>query len=97
MYTILSKSEGVPFQISFFWGDLTWNDPIAISVLLAYTFGTILDHLDINVTLPKFKKTFKTHILADNFTYIVVLFIHKSFVFTPSIYYSFLFDSVHYL
>ena len=27
MYTILSKSEGVPFQISFFLGDLTWNDP----------------------------------------------------------------------
>ena len=33
----------------------------------------ILDYLDINVTLPKFKKTFKTHILADNFTYHVVL------------------------
>ena len=28
VYTILSKSEGVPFQNSFFWGDLTWNDPI---------------------------------------------------------------------
>ena len=28
MYTILSKSEGAPFQISFFWGDLTWNDPM---------------------------------------------------------------------
>ena len=28
VYTILSKSEGVPFQISFFLGDLTWNDPI---------------------------------------------------------------------
>ena len=28
VYTILSKSEGVPFQISFFLGDLTWNDPV---------------------------------------------------------------------
>ena len=27
LYTILSKSEGVSFQISFFWGDLIWNDP----------------------------------------------------------------------
>ena len=26
-----SKSGGVPFQISFFWGDLTRNDPIALS------------------------------------------------------------------
>ena len=26
-----SKSGGVPFQISFFWGDLTRNDPIEIS------------------------------------------------------------------
>ena len=24
-----SKSGGVPFQISFFWGDLTRNDPMA--------------------------------------------------------------------
>ena len=30
----------------------------------------ILDHFD--VTLPKLKKTFKTHILADNFTYHIV-------------------------
>ena len=36
-----------------------------------HTWNYILDHLDVNVTLPKFKKTFKTHILADNFTYIV--------------------------
>ena len=34
-----------------------------------HIWNYILDHLDINVTLPKFKKTFKTHILADNFTY----------------------------
>ena len=27
MYTILPKSEGVPIQILFFWGDLTWNGP----------------------------------------------------------------------
>ena len=32
----------------------------------------IFDQLDVNVTPPIFKKkTFKTHILADNFTYIV--------------------------
>ena len=31
-----------------------------------HIWNYILDHLDINVTLPKFKKTFKTHILADN-------------------------------
>ena len=36
-----------------------------------HIWNYILDHLDVNVTLPKFKKTFKTHILADNFTYIV--------------------------
>ena len=34
-----------------------------------HIWNYILDHLDINVTLPRFKKTFKTHILADNFTY----------------------------
>ena len=34
MYTILSKSEGVPFKISFFWGDLTWNDPICNSNII---------------------------------------------------------------
>ena len=34
-----------------------------------HIWNYILDHLDINVTLPKFKKTFKKHILADNFTY----------------------------
>ena len=28
MCKFLSKSGGVPFQISFFWGDLTRNDPI---------------------------------------------------------------------
>ena len=28
-----SKSGGVPFQISFFWGDLTRNDPATISTL----------------------------------------------------------------
>ena len=27
MCKFLSKSGGVPFQISFFWGDLTRNDP----------------------------------------------------------------------
>ena len=31
VYTILSKSEWVPFQNSFFWGDLTWNDPYKVS------------------------------------------------------------------
>ena len=36
-----------------------------------HIWNYILDHLGVNVTLPKFKKTFKTHILADNFTYIV--------------------------
>ena len=36
-----------------------------------HIWNYILDHLDVNVTLAKFKKTFKTHILADNFTYIV--------------------------
>ena len=34
MYTILSKSEGVPFQISFFLGDLTWNDPSIKTIFL---------------------------------------------------------------
>ena len=33
-----------------------------------HIWNYILDHLDINVTLPKFK----THILADNFTYHIV-------------------------
>ena len=36
-----------------------------------HIWNCILDHLDVNVTLLKFKKTFKTHIVADNFTYIV--------------------------
>ena len=30
-----------------------------------HIWNYILDHLDVNVTVPKFKKTFKTHILAD--------------------------------
>ena len=31
-----------------------------------HIWNYILDHLDVNVTLPKFKKKmFKTHILAD--------------------------------
>ena len=38
-----------------------------------HIFNYILDHLDVNVTLPKFiKKTFKTHIFAHNFTYHIV-------------------------
>ena len=41
VYTILSKSEGVPFQILFFWGDLTWNDPITIHIHHSWlTFST---------------------------------------------------------
>ena len=36
VYTILSKSEGVPFQISFFWGDLSWNDPSACIYVKLY-------------------------------------------------------------
>ena len=36
-----------------------------------HIWNYMLDHLD--VTLPKFKKKlFKTHILADNFTYHIV-------------------------
>ena len=37
MYTILSKSEGVPFQISFFLGDLRFNDPIGSCKFLPLT------------------------------------------------------------
>ena len=37
-----------------------------------HIWNYILDHLDINVTLTKFKKTFKTHILTDNFIYHIV-------------------------
>ena len=65
-----------------------------------HIWNYILDHLDINVTLPKLKKnkTFKAHILADNFTYhillptlYVFLSVRKVSVFISSIYYSFLF------
>ena len=53
-----------------------------------HIWNYILDHLDVNVTLPKLKKnTFKTHILADNCTYIVSsylsirhLFLHHLFI-----------------
>ena len=40
VYTILSKSEGVPFQILFFLGDLTWNDPFLTIMLqsLCYSY-----------------------------------------------------------
>ena len=37
-----SKSGGVPFQISFFWGDLTRNDPATASALKAARW----DHLN---------------------------------------------------
>ena len=37
-----SKSGGVPFQISFFLGDLTRNDPMEISIT-HYHYEIILD------------------------------------------------------
>ena len=46
-----------------------------------HIWNYILDHSDVNVTLPKVKKNFKTHILADNLTlYCLVLSIHKALI-----------------
>ena len=41
-----SKSRGVPFQISFFWGDLTRNDPIVIMTYVLYYKQSIIKGTD---------------------------------------------------
>ena len=63
-----------------------------------HIWNYILHYLDVNVTLPKLKKKCLKHIFWLIFyIYCLVISIHKAFVFTPSIYYSFLFDIVYYL
>ena len=60
-----------PLLFILYINDLANVSYVLFPILSAiHIWNYILDHLDINVTLPKFKKkTFKTHILADNFTY----------------------------